>query len=192
MRVGSAQQVQLRLRGGPGRDPQLHRGDTAVAGGGIGGAQGEHPHPVGEAARADFVDGAVARHDRLSDLGGYLDIVCDFLIYAGIPVGFALMDPQANALAAAVLLFSFMGTGSSFLTYAIIAAKRGETTEIRGRKSLYYLGGLTEGTETFAFLAAICAFPQAFVPLAYLFAVACWITTVSRMLAAVRAFGDRG
>jgi phosphatidylglycerophosphate synthase len=139
---------------------------------------------------ADGLDGAVARHDRLTDLGGYLDIVCDFLIYAGLPVGFALLDPQANALAAAVLLFSFMGTGSSFLTYAIIAAKRGETTEIRGRKSLYYLGGLTEGTETFAFLAAICVFPQAFVPLAYLFAAACWITTVSRMLAAVRAFGE--
>ena len=139
---------------------------------------------------ADGLDGAVARHDRLTDLGGYLDIVCDFLIYAGIPVGFAVLDPQANALAAAVLLFSFMGTGSSFLTYAIIAAKRGETTEIRGRKSLYYLGGLTEGTETFAFLAAICVFPQAFVPLAYLFAAACWVTTVSRMLAAVRAFGE--
>jgi phosphatidylglycerophosphate synthase len=139
---------------------------------------------------ADGLDGAVARHDRLTDLGGYLDIVCDFLIYAGIPVGFALLDPPANALAAAVLLFSFMGTGSSFLTYAIIAAKRGETTEIRGRKSLYYLGGLTEGTETFAFLAAICVFPQAFVPLAYLFAAACWVTTVSRMLAAVRAFGE--
>jgi len=139
---------------------------------------------------ADGLDGAVARHDRLTDLGGYLDIVCDFLIYAGIPVGFALLDPQANALAAAVLLFSFMGTGSSFLTYAIIAAKRGETTEIRGKKSLYYLGGLTEGTETFAFLAAICVFPQAFVPLAYLFAAACWVTTVSRMLAAVRAFGE--
>ncbi len=139
---------------------------------------------------ADGLDGAVARHDRLSDLGGYLDIVCDFLIYAGIPVGFALLDPQANALATAVLLFSFMGTGSSFLTYAIIAAKRGESTEIRGKKSLYYLGGLTEGTETFAFLAAICVFPQAFVPLAYLFAAACWVTTVSRMLAAVRAFGE--
>jgi phosphatidylglycerophosphate synthase len=139
---------------------------------------------------ADGLDGAVARHDRVSDLGGYLDIVCDFLVYAGIPVGFALLDPQANALAAAVLLFSFMGTGSSFLTYAIIAAKRGETTEIRGKKSLYYLGGLTEGTETFAFLAAICVFPGAFAILAYIFAAACWITTVSRMLAAVRAFGD--
>ena len=138
---------------------------------------------------ADGLDGAVARHDRLSDLGGYLDIVCDFLVYAGIPVGFALLDPQANALAAAVLLFSFMGTGSSFLTYAVIAAKRGETTEIRGKKSLYYLGGLTEGTETFAFLAAICVFPGAFTVLAYVFAAACWITTVSRMLAAVRAFG---
>jgi len=139
---------------------------------------------------ADGLDGAVARHDRVSDLGGYLDIVCDFLVYAGLPVGFALLDPASNALAAAVLVFSFVGTGSSFLAYAVIAAKRNETTEIRGRKSLYFLGGLTEGTETFLFLAAICAFPCAFVWLAYAFAAACWVTTVSRMLAAARAFRD--
>lgn len=139
---------------------------------------------------ADGLDGAVARHDRLTDLGGYLDIVCDFLVYAGLPIGFALLDPARNALPAAVLVFAFVGTGSSFLAYAVIAAKRNETTEIRGRKSLYYLGGLTEGTETFAFLAAMCAFPQAFVWLAYAFAAACGVTTVSRILAAVRAFSD--
>lgn len=139
---------------------------------------------------ADGLDGAVARHDRMTDLGGYLDIVCDFLVYAGLPVGFALLDPARNALPAAVLIFAFVGTGSSFLAYAVIAAKRNETTEIRGRKSLYYLGGLTEGTETFAFLAAICVFPHAFAWLAYAFAAACAVTTVFRILAAVRAFGD--
>jgi phosphatidylglycerophosphate synthase len=139
---------------------------------------------------ADGLDGAVARHDRLTDLGGYLDIVCDFLVYAGFPLGFALLDPQAYALPAAVVIFSFIGTGASFLAYAIVAAKRGQTTEIRGRKSLYYLGGLTEGTETFAFLAAICLFPAWFPWLAYAFATACAVTTISRMLAAVRAFRD--
>jgi hypothetical protein len=44
----------------------------------------------------------------------------------------------------AILIFSFVGTGSSFRAYAIMAAKRGVSTELRGRKSLYYLGGLTE------------------------------------------------
>lgn len=137
---------------------------------------------------ADGLDGAVARHTKLTDLGGYLDIVCDFLVYSALPFGFALADPARNALPAAFVIFSFIGTGASFLAYAAVAAKRGMSTAIRGRKSLYYLGGLTEGTETFAFLAAICVLPDAFPLLAWLFGAACWVTTASRMLAAARAF----
>ena len=96
----------------------------------------------------DGLDGALARRQGITDLGGFLDIVCDFIVYAGVPMAFALADPGANALPAAFLIFSFIGTASSFLAYAIMAAKRGITTELRGRKSLYYLGGLTEGSET--------------------------------------------
>ena len=110
----------------------------------------------------------------LSDLGGFLDIVLDFIVYAGMPFAFALADPAANGLAAAFLVFAFMGTGSSFLAFAVMAAKRGLATELRGRKSLYYLGGLTEGTETILFLVAWPAcFPRSFAPLALGFAVAC-------------------
>jgi phosphatidylglycerophosphate synthase len=137
---------------------------------------------------SDGLDGAVARETRLTDRGGYLDIVCDFIFYSGCVFGFALADP-ANALPAAFLVFSFMGTGSSFLAYAIMAAKRGMTTDIRGSKSLYYLGGLTEGTETIALLVAICLWPDAFPLLAWCFGALCWVTTASRMLAAWRSFG---
>ena len=59
-----------------------------------------------------------------------------------------------------------MGTGSSFLAFAIMAAKRGLSTDLRGRKSLYYLGGLTEGTETILFLALACLLPAWFALLA--------------------------
>ena len=38
----------------------------------------------------DGIDGAVARHHGLTDIGGFLDIVLDFVIYAGIPFGFAV------------------------------------------------------------------------------------------------------
>src|SRR5918994_6477348 len=38
----------------------------------------------------DGLDGAVARATRRSALGGYLDIVADYLFYAGVPLGFAL------------------------------------------------------------------------------------------------------
>ena len=138
---------------------------------------------------SDGLDGAVARVRGPTDLGGYLDIVCDFILYSGWAFAFALADP-AHAIPAAFLMFSFMGTGSSFLAYAIFAAKRSISTEIRGSKSLYYLGGLTEGTETILIFMAFCLAPQYFAWLAYLFAAACWVTTVSRILAAARSFRE--
>ncbi len=132
----------------------------------------------------DGLDGAVARASKITDLGGYIDIVGDFLFYSAVPFGFALARPEENGLAATFIIFSFIGTGTSFLTYAVIAAKRGITTEVRGQKSLYYLGGLTEGTETIAYLVLICIFPNHFVLISWIFGAACWITTASRILAA--------
>ena len=137
---------------------------------------------------ADGLDGAVARHTTLTDFGGYLDIVCDFIVYAGVAFGFALARPE-NALPAAFLILSFVGTGTSFLAYAIMAAKRGVASEARGRKSLYYLGGLTEGTETIAVFVAFCLFPGAFAVLAYAFGALCWLTTAARVMTARRSFG---
>jgi phosphatidylglycerophosphate synthase len=133
---------------------------------------------------ADGLDGAVARRNGITDLGGFLDIVLDFIIYSGIVFAFALQDPQSNALAACFLIFSFMGTGCSFLAYAVMAARRKLESRHRGIKSLYYLGGLTEGTETIAFLVAFCLLPGFFVPLAILFGSLCWLTTAGRIAAA--------
>jgi phosphatidylglycerophosphate synthase len=137
---------------------------------------------------ADGLDGAVARRGTPSDLGGYLDIVGDFIFYAAVPFGFALARPE-NALPAAFLILSFVGTGSSFLAYAIMAAKRGLADAAPTRRSLHYLGGLTEGTETIIAFALFCLLPTAFPILAYVFGALCWLTTVSRVIAAWRGFG---
>ena len=134
----------------------------------------------------DGLDGAVARRRGVTDLGGFLDIVLDFLIYAAVPFAFALADPAANALPGAFLIFSFMGTGSSFLAYAIMAAKRGIATELRGRKSLYYLGGLTEGTETIVAFVLACLWPAWFPLIAWTFGALCWLTTATRIVVAVQ------
>lgn len=131
---------------------------------------------------ADGLDGAVARHSAITDRGGFLDIVFDFVVYAGMVAGLALLDPAANALPAAFLLWSFMGTGSSFLAFAIMAGRRGLETEARGKKSLYYLGGLTEGSETIAFLVLACLLPEHFPVLAWVFAAMCWLTTAGRIV----------
>lgn len=132
----------------------------------------------------DGLDGAIARQRGLSDLGGFLDILLDFIVYAGIPFAFALADPPANALPAAFLIFSFVGTGASFLAFATMAAKRGLSTDLRGKKSLYYLGGLTEGTETIFVFVLACLLPVWFPAIAWIFGGLCWLTTATRIVVA--------
>ncbi len=136
---------------------------------------------------ADGLDGAVARHTRPSDLGGYLDIVLDFFFYAGVPFFFAVGRPD-DALPASFLVFSFVGTGTSFLAFAALAARRGLSTQARGRKSIYYLGGLTEGAETITLFVLIALVPDWFALLAWTFGGLCWLTTLTRVAAAVEAF----
>jgi phosphatidylglycerophosphate synthase len=138
---------------------------------------------------ADALDGAVARlTNKASDQGGFLDIALDFLFYASIPLAFAWAQPQANALAAATLLAAFIGTGSSFLAFAVIAAKRGMSNATYADKSFYFLGGLTEATETLAFFVAMCLWPALFAPLAYVFAALCAVTIFTRIAWGVRVF----
>ncbi|MCB1619729.1 MAG: CDP-alcohol phosphatidyltransferase family protein [Thiothrix sp.] len=140
---------------------------------------------------SDGLDGILARLDQPTDRGGFLDIVLDFLFYSAIPLGFALADPTRNALPAAVLIYSFIGTGCSFLAFAVIAAKRGLDSTAYPDKSFYYLGGLTEATETIAVFLLMCLWPAAFPVLAYGFAGLCLIATSLRIHAGWNQFTDR-
>jgi phosphatidylglycerophosphate synthase len=137
----------------------------------------------------DGLDGAVARASRSSDFGGYLDIVSDFIFYSAIPMAFAVARPE-TALAAAFLIFSFIGTATSFLGFAILAEKHQVTTQIRGKKAFYYLGGLTEGTETILLFLAMLVWPDYFSLMAIVFGILCWVTTGTRISAAYRQFND--
>lgn len=129
----------------------------------------------------DGLDGALARRRGITDAGGFLDIALDFLFYALVPFGFALAAPSENALAAAWLLFAFMGTGSSFLAFAALAAKHDIDNPGYAHKSFYYLGGLTEGTETILLFALCCLFPMHFALFAWIFGALCWLTTTTRI-----------
>lgn len=136
----------------------------------------------------DGLDGAVAKINGRTDLGGYLDIVLDFLFYGAIPIGFVLADPSANAIAGAVLVFSFYVNGASFLAYATLAAKRGLETDARGPKSIFFTTGLAEATETIAVFVAFCLFPTWFAVIAYAFAALTFYTALSRIVLAARTF----
>jgi phosphatidylglycerophosphate synthase len=139
----------------------------------------------------DGLDGALARLGTPTDRGAFLDIAFDFLFYASVPLGFALANPAANALPAAVLLFAFMGTGSSFLAFAVLAARRGLASAAFPQKGFYYLGGLTESTETMATFVLMCALPNWFGPLAYGFAALCGLTTATRLVWGARVLGQK-
>jgi phosphatidylglycerophosphate synthase len=133
----------------------------------------------------DALDGAVARQSTPTDLGGFLDITLDFIFYASIPLAFAFLNPTTNALAAATLLFAFMGTAATFLAFACVAAKKQIHSS---NKSIYFLGGLTESFETLFAFSLMCVIPNHFDTVAYIFAALCGLTTLTRILAACQSF----
>jgi phosphatidylglycerophosphate synthase len=141
---------------------------------------------------ADGLDGAVARLHGPTDRGAFLDITLDFALYALVVFGFALADPTRNALPAAALLCAFMGTATSFLAFAILAERRALSREAFPSKGIHYLGGLTEGMETIVVIVLMCLWPAAFPWLAWSFAAACCLTTLTRWAGGWQAFGASG
>jgi phosphatidylglycerophosphate synthase len=137
---------------------------------------------------ADGLDGAVARARGKTDFGGYLDIVCDFAFYGAVPLAFVLLDPGANGVAGAFLLFSFYVNAATFLGYAILAEKHGLESRSRGEKSLYFTAGLMEGTETILAFVALALWPGLFPSLAWVFGALCLVTAGARVILAARTF----
>ncbi len=133
----------------------------------------------------DALDGAVARRNGITDLGGFFDVVGDFIFFGAVVLGFALADTEANALAAAWLLFAFMGAEASFLAYAALAEKHHFHTESHGKKSIFFLGGLVEEVETVVAFVLACIFPSWFPWIAVVFGVLCWMTTGARIMVAI-------
>lgn len=137
----------------------------------------------------DGIDGALARLTGSTDRGAFLDICLDFIFYSAVVLGFALADPARNSLAASFLIFSFVGTGSSFLAYAIMAERRSLSDYRLPDKGFYYLGGLAEGTETIIFFILISLWPSFFPVLAWIFGFICLLGTAARVIYGYRSLG---
>ena len=130
----------------------------------------------------DGLDGPLARMTGPTDRGAFLDITLDFIFYSAVIAGFALAEPAKNALPATILIFSFIGTGSTFLAYAIMAERRSIRNLKLPKKGFYYLGGIAEGTETILFLILFCLFPSLFSLFAWIFALLCMLATTIRII----------
>jgi phosphatidylglycerophosphate synthase len=131
---------------------------------------------------ADGIDGELARLNSPTDAGGFLDITLDFIFYALFPLGFALADPAQNALPAAFLIASFVGTGASFLAFATLADRHSVVNPDFEYKSLYYFNGLAEGTETILCFVCMCLFATYFAQIAWVFSLICLITATNRVI----------
>lgn len=138
----------------------------------------------------DGIDGALARITTQKDAGGFLGIVLDFMFHSGVIFCYALADVENNALPAAALIFSFVGTGTSFLAYAIMAEKRSLVSITYPRKGFYYLGGLVEAHETITFFVAICLWSGNIPTLAWCFFGLCLLTTMTRVWGRYRTLVD--
>lgn len=132
----------------------------------------------------DGLDGTLARiTGQQSDLGAYLDIVLDHLVYAAIPIGLAAADQSGAALlAAGLLVASFYINGASWMYLAALLEKRSAGARARGELTTVTMpGGLIEGAETIVFFTLFLLFPGALVPLFGLMAALVLVTVAQRI-----------
>ena len=130
---------------------------------------------------SDGLDGVMARLQTPTPLGGYLDIVLDFLIYGGFVLSFGITE-QNNTFLSMVLLFCYIGTGSTFLAKAaILPSLTNQKLNEEIPKSFHYAVGLIEGTETILFMFLCLLLPSLFTYLASIFILLCLITTFFRI-----------
>jgi phosphatidylglycerophosphate synthase len=131
---------------------------------------------------SDGLDGTMARLQTPTPLGGYLDIVLDFLIYGGFVLSFGITE-QNNSLLSMVLLFCYIGTGSTFLAKAaILPSLTNQNLNEEIPKSFHYAVGLVEGTETIVFMVLCLLFPNFFIYFSFIFIILCLITIVFRII----------
>jgi phosphatidylglycerophosphate synthase len=140
----------------------------------------------------DGLDGIVARlHGRVSDLGGYLDLVADFVVYASIPAALALRPGADAALlpATVILLAAFYVNTISWTVAAALLEKRAVDPGVpRPVTSVAIPEGLISGGETVLFYGLFLILPEHQVPLFYTMAGLTALTVLQRVLWAGRAF----
>lgn len=126
----------------------------------------------------DGLDGPTARRRGATELGGFLDIVADFSVYAGFVVGVALAVPSAR-IAALALLTAYYVSGTAFLALSSLIERRGGSGG--DERSLRFVSGLAEGTETVIVYVLFCVFPAHAQLIAWIFTAAVAVTAMQRI-----------
>ncbi len=143
---------------------------------------------------ADGLDGPLARRRRArgvgttsGEAGGFLDITADFLVYGAFVVGVAIGWGGSLLPFLAVLLAYYLN-GAAFLAFSSIAERTGHRLD--DGRSLSFLGGLAEGTETIVVHSLWVLLPAAAGPIAWAWASVVAISGIHRMIAGYRTLRD--
>jgi phosphatidylglycerophosphate synthase len=131
----------------------------------------------------DGLDGPTARASTATDAGGFLDIVADFSVYAGIILGLAIAVPEAR-LACVALLTAYYISGTAFLALSSLAERRRQ--RLGDDRSLRFVGGLAEGTETVIVYVLLFLLPGHATVLVWAFTAAVAITAAQRVITGLR------
>ncbi len=131
----------------------------------------------------DGLDGPAARAGTPTDAGGFLDIVADFSVYAGIILGLAVAVPGAR-LACVALLTAYYISGTAFLALSSLAERRRQ--RLGDDRSLRFVGGVAEGTETIAVYILLFVLPQHATVIVWGFTAAVAITAAQRVVTGLR------
>lgn len=139
---------------------------------------------------ADGLDGPLARRRRSrgaaasGEAGGFLDITADFAVYGAFVVGVAIGWGGSLLPFLAVLLAYYLN-GAAFLAFSSIAERTGRRLE--DGRSLSFIGGLAEGTETILVHSLWCLAPVYAGPIAWVWAAVVGASAVQRMIGGYRA-----
>ena len=131
----------------------------------------------------DGLDGAVARASTPTARGAFVDLVADFSVYGGFVVGVAVAEPPAR-LACAVLLLAYYASGAAFLSLSSLLERQGRAGG--DERSLRFIGGLAEGTETIVAYVLFCLLPADAAAIAWVFAAAVGVTALQRVWVGAR------
>lgn len=144
---------------------------------------------------ADGLDGPLARRRRAADpgtadagAGGFFDITADFLVYGSTVVGVAAGAHHASGAPwwpFLLVLLAYYVNGTAFLAFSSIAERSGRTLD--DGRSLSFLGGLAEGTETIVVHALWLVFATVAWQIAIVWAAVVAVSSGQRMVAGYRA-----
>ncbi|SFN83710.1 CDP-alcohol phosphatidyltransferase [Geodermatophilus obscurus] len=138
---------------------------------------------------ADGLDGVLARRraaagEPPSAAGGYLDVTADFLVYgatvAGVAIGWG-----GSLLPFVAVLVAYYLNGATFLAFSSLAERTGRRLD--DGRSLSFLGGLAEGTETVLVHSLWLVLPGHAGTIAWVWAGVVGVSGVQRMVAGYRA-----